>query len=87
MDFTLEVDKRGRVLLPKALREVLHLRPGDRLRAHLDGQQLTLVPELRAATVRIEHGWPVIDLPSGVQLKSHPVAEARAARDREILGE
>ncbi|MGI8746859.1 MAG: AbrB/MazE/SpoVT family DNA-binding domain-containing protein [Deinococcus sp.] len=85
MDLTLEVDEFGRVLLPEALREALHLRPGDKLRAHLDGERLTVTPEHRAAVIRIENGFPVIDLPEGVRITGDPVAEARASRDREIL--
>ena len=85
MDFTLKIDKDGRVLLPKWLREALHIGPGGKLHAHLEGERLTVTPELREATVRMENGFPLIDLPSGAAFIGDPVAEARAERDREIL--
>jgi AbrB family looped-hinge helix DNA binding protein len=85
MDITLEVDKFGRVLLPKRLREALHIGPGGRLHAHLDGERLTVIPEPREATVRMENGFPLIDLPSGTAFIDDPVAEARAERERELL--
>jgi bifunctional DNA-binding transcriptional regulator/antitoxin component of YhaV-PrlF toxin-antitoxin module len=85
MDITLEVDKFGRVLLPKRLREALHIGPGGKLHAHLDGERLTVTPESREATVRMENGFPLIDLPSGAAFIGDPVAEARAERDRELL--
>ncbi len=40
MDFTLKIDKDGRVLLPKWLREALHIGPGRKLHAHLEGERL-----------------------------------------------
>ena len=79
------IDKDGRVLLPKRLREALHIGPGGKLHAHLYGERLTVTPEPKEATVRMENGFPLIDLPSGAAFISDPVAEARAKRDREIL--
>lgn len=44
MTATIEVDKLGRFVIPKKLREALHLQPGDKLEAHTDGERLTLEP-------------------------------------------
>ena len=85
MDLVLKMDKDGRVLLPKRLREALHIGPGGKLHAHLEGECLTIVPEPRRATVRMRNGFPLIEPPHGVKFTGDPVAEARAAREREIL--
>lgn len=85
MDLTLEVDKFGRVLLPKKLRTALHIGPGEKLHAHLDGECLTVTPEPREATLRFVNGFPLIDLPGEVSFTGDPVAEARAAREAELL--
>lgn len=87
MDVTLEVDKFGRVLFPKKLREALHLQPGEKLRAHLEGDLLTVTPEPRAATLREHNGFLLVDLPGESVLQGDPVEEAREARIREVLGE
>ena len=42
---TLTVDKAGRVVIPKRIREQLHLREGSRLRLQLVGDRLELTHE------------------------------------------
>ena len=85
MNVTLEVDKFGRVLLPKKLREALHIGPGGKLHAHLEGERLTVTPEPREATVRMEDGFPIIEFAGEVSFTGDPVAEVRAERERELL--
>ena len=85
MDITLEVDKFGRVLLPKRLREALHIGPGGKLHAHLDGERLTVTPEPRGATLRLENGFPIIEFAGEISFTGDPVAEARVERERELL--
>jgi bifunctional DNA-binding transcriptional regulator/antitoxin component of YhaV-PrlF toxin-antitoxin module len=85
MDGTLEMDKFGRVLLPKKLRTALHLQPGGKLRFHLEGERLTVMSKPVQATVRIESGFPVIEFPGEVDFSGDPVTEARAERERELL--
>ena len=56
MNTTLTLDKAGRVVLPKPLREELRLEPGDKLELDAEGEKLTLRP-LRAGTaLRKERG-------------------------------
>lgn len=38
------IDKAGRVVIPKPLREELHLEPGDSLEMESAGEQITLRP-------------------------------------------
>jgi AbrB family looped-hinge helix DNA binding protein len=44
MNTRLVIDKAGRVVIPKPLREKLHLEPGDSLEMESTGQQITLRP-------------------------------------------
>ncbi|HEY0454797.1 MAG TPA: AbrB/MazE/SpoVT family DNA-binding domain-containing protein [Verrucomicrobiae bacterium] len=45
---TVEIDKAGRIILPKSLREQLHLLPGDKLSLSLEGSGFKLEPEKMA---------------------------------------
>ena len=44
MNTRLIIDKAGRVVIPKPLREELHLEPGDSLEMESAGEQITLRP-------------------------------------------
>ena len=44
MNTRLTTDKAGRVVIPKPLREELHLEPGDSLELQSVGEQITLRP-------------------------------------------
>ncbi len=44
MSTRLTIDKAGRVVIPKPLREELHLEPGDALELERAGEQITLRP-------------------------------------------
>jgi AbrB family looped-hinge helix DNA binding protein len=41
---TIQIDKAGRVVLPKPLREHFHLLPGDKLRVSVEGNGFRLEP-------------------------------------------
>jgi len=61
MSATIVLDKAGRMVLPKSIREQLRLRAGAKLRAEVVGDKLELTEE--AAEVKIERrkdGLPVI---------------------------
>jgi AbrB family looped-hinge helix DNA binding protein len=48
---TIQMDKAGRVVLPKPLREQFNLLPGDKLRLSVDGKGIRLEPTDVAGTL------------------------------------
>jgi len=50
------MDKAGRVVIPKPLREELHLEPGDALEMESAGEQITLRPVRGTGPLTKEHG-------------------------------
>lgn len=53
---TVTLDKAGRVVIPKRLRDQLRLAPGDSLVLDSDGERVTLSPVRSASALRKEHG-------------------------------
>jgi AbrB family looped-hinge helix DNA binding protein len=56
MNTRLVIDKAGRVVIPKPLREELHLEPGDTLEMESAGEQITLRPVRGTGPLTKEHG-------------------------------
>lgn len=56
MPLRLTIDKAGRVVLPKPLRQELHLEAGDTLEVETLGEQITLRPVRATAPLAKEHG-------------------------------
>lgn len=56
MNSHLIIDEAGRIVIPKPLREQLHLEPGDALEMESAGEQITLRPVRGTAPLRKEHG-------------------------------
>lgn len=52
----LTLDKAGRIVLPKALRDELQLAPGDAVEAESSGEEITLRPLRGNAPLRKKHG-------------------------------
>lgn len=50
------LDKAGRVVLPKPLRDQMQLAPGDTLQLESEGERITLRPIRPKATLMKEHG-------------------------------
>jgi AbrB family looped-hinge helix DNA binding protein len=73
MNATLTVDKAGRVVIPKEVREKMHLREGSRLRLELVGDRLELRHEPvevqleRRGKRRVIVGWEGFDARQAVQ--------------------
>jgi AbrB family looped-hinge helix DNA binding protein len=61
MTATVSVDKAGRLVLPKPIRERLRLRPGTLLKAEIVGDKIELSQEIpKAKIVRKKDGLPVV---------------------------
>ena len=56
MDAKVTLDKAGRVVLPKTLRDELHLSPGDTLQLTVEGEQMTLRPQRTTPPLQKERG-------------------------------
>lgn len=82
------LDKAGRIVLPKPLRQELQLAPGDTLEAETAGEQITLSPVRGTAGLRKKHGIWVYR--AGERLTGVVVQETlrqvRQERDEETLG-
>jgi len=56
MNTTVTLDKAGRVVIPKTLRDELHLEAGDSLELVSEGDRMTLRPVRTGSALRKEHG-------------------------------
>jgi AbrB family looped-hinge helix DNA binding protein len=88
MNNHLIIDKAGRIVIPKPLREQLHLEPGDALEVETAGEQITLRPVRGMAPLRKEHGVWVFH--TGQSLSASATEEMleaiREERDNTNLG-
>ena len=74
MDAKVTLDKAGRVVLPKILRDELHLSPGDTLELTVEGDQMTLRPQRATSPLQKERGVWVFR--SGEKLTATETREA-----------
>lgn len=56
MKDTVTIDRAGRVVIPKPLRDALHLEAGDTLELESEGDRVTLRPIRTGPAVRKEQG-------------------------------
>jgi AbrB family looped-hinge helix DNA binding protein len=88
MNTTVTIDKAGRVVIPKTVREELRLAPGDTLTLESDGEGVTLRPMRSGSALHKEHGIWVFR--SGRKLTAEETDQQleilRQKRDRELRG-
>jgi AbrB family looped-hinge helix DNA binding protein len=89
MNVRLTMDKAGRVVIPKPLREELHLEPGDALEMESTGEQITLRPVRGTGPLTKEHGVWVFHTgqPLPVSSTDETLQQIREERDLANLGQ
>jgi AbrB family looped-hinge helix DNA binding protein len=82
------IDKAGRVVIPKPLREKLHLEPGDTLEMESAGEQITLRPVRGTGPLTKEHGVWVFHAgqPLPTSATDEMLRQIREERDLANLG-
>jgi AbrB family looped-hinge helix DNA binding protein len=85
----LTLDKAGRIVLPKPLRDELHLEPGDALEIESSGEDITIRPARGQAQLRKKHGIWVYRAgePLSTATVSKTVRQIRRERDRLNVGD
>lgn len=85
---TLTLDKAGRVVLPKPIRDELQLGPGDSLELHCTEDEIVLRPARGKARMYKKHGVWVIhgDAPLAPDVVEKTIQRVRRERERHILG-
>ncbi|MEK7384176.1 MAG: AbrB/MazE/SpoVT family DNA-binding domain-containing protein [Elusimicrobiota bacterium] len=88
MTTKLTIDKAGRVVIPKPLRDELHLAAGDCLQLKSSGDTITLRPIQETAPLRKEQGFWVYRTGRSLQDLSIPdwIDKDREERRRGIAG-
>ena len=88
MNTRLVIDKAGRVVIPKPLREELHLEPGDSLEMESVGERITLRPVRGTGPLSKEHGVWVFqsDDPLPASATDDMLRQIREERDAANLG-
>lgn len=88
MNTTVMLDKAGRVVIPKSLRDELRLAPGDSLTLESDGDRVTLRPVRSSSPLRKKRGIWVFH--GGRKISAAETDRAlegvRQERDRELRG-
>jgi AbrB family looped-hinge helix DNA binding protein len=84
-----EIDKAGRLVIPKKIRDAMHLRAGDRLSLEYTGESLVVDMERKAKGLFKDGGVWVYDsgVPFTEEEASRWVTEDRERRMKFVSGE
>jgi AbrB family looped-hinge helix DNA binding protein len=84
MKAKLTLDQAGRLMIPKALRQELHLGPSDVLELESEGDQITLRPLRPEVPLKKEHGvWVFQGEPANISIPDL-IDQQREKRLREL---
>jgi AbrB family looped-hinge helix DNA binding protein len=86
---TLTIDKAGRIVLPKPVRDELQLSPGDSLEVESSDDRVILRPVRGNGRIYKKQGVWVFDAgePLDVETVNKTLRQVREERDRRNLGE
>jgi AbrB family looped-hinge helix DNA binding protein len=88
MNAIAEIDKAGRVVVPKKFRDVLHLRPGTRLHLRQEGETIVIQTESKPRGLYMKKGTLVYDAGPGPASDAvEEVARTRNERMEAILSD
>jgi AbrB family looped-hinge helix DNA binding protein len=89
MTAKLTLDKAGRVVIPKKLRDELHMAPGDAFELESTDEKIVLKPVREEATMFKKDGMWVIKTgkPLTVEDVNAVIESVREERHRQILGD
>lgn len=90
---TVEIDKAGRIVVPKKLRDAMQLTPGTQFQVERRGNTLVLEPEVVHARLIIQDGLPLI-IPANSEnapvltdeMVFAQIEQSRMERERRIFG-
>ncbi len=87
MGTRITLDKAGRIVIPKSLREELHIEPGDSLELEVAGEQMTLRPVRGTGPLIKERGVWVFRTgqPLSASVSDETMRRIRDERDRQNL--
>lgn len=88
MNTIVEIDKAGRIIVPKKLRDELHLVPGTRLKVERSGDRLTLEQDFPDPKLEMIDGLWVLNggpRPAGVDVNAL-IEEQRERRMAYVAG-
>jgi len=93
MSTTVTIDKAGRIVVPKELRDELHLVAGTALQIERSGDRLTLAPASHEAHLEIVNGTPLVFPATSsskpfltTEMVNEIIAQGRMERMRRTLG-
>jgi AbrB family looped-hinge helix DNA binding protein len=88
MNATITIDKAGRIVLPKQIREELQLSPGDAIELEASNEQVVLRPARGKGRMRKEQGVWVFDSgqPLSVETVNKTIRGIRNEREHRFLG-
>jgi AbrB family looped-hinge helix DNA binding protein len=88
MKVRVTLDKTGRIVIPKPLREALQLEPGDALEMESSGEEITLRPVRGTGSLAKEHGVWVLNngQPLPASATDEMLQQVRGDRDLANVG-
>jgi AbrB family looped-hinge helix DNA binding protein len=87
MNAIAEIDKAGRLVVPKKMRDALHLVPGTRLILQQEGHAITMQSEAQPRGLYFKNGIPVYDCGQTLPESIDWLELDRDARAEELMGE